>query len=212
MFESECKWIINSIGNGYEITVLGHAIRINGVVDVWKKNDTVYDIVANKYTSIFDKNERLAFVKSLIETYPKRSPYKKTSKGGLSYKEFKNNLNNGNVLGQVNAEDYHWNLHKDKFEDDNLYFLIHSDMVKIGRSKSVADRIKALKTGLSNDYFCYAYTGKGFMEKKMHECFSEFRMKGEWFNNHWRFTEFIRKNKHDEYFSRSKKKKALTVS
>lgn len=193
--ESETKDIVYGLPN-VEVVELKHAYRVNGVVDIYKYSPVVYDIASNQYhKNIFDFFKRKELVKSLVDTYPKRDSYKKTEKGRISLKEFKNNSRNEKQsFSDLYAEDYHWNNKINEVSEGNhLYFLIHGDQIKIGRSKNPDKRILSMKTGLGQNFECMIFLNKGFMEKQMHICFSEFRENGEWFKYHWRLIRFLKK-------------------
>ena len=68
---------------------------------------------------------------------------------------------------------------------DNLY-IIQSDltgMIKIGRSKDPAKRLKQLQTGNPNKLKLIAcFEGEGWKEKILHERLEKFRLQGEWFS------------------------------
>lgn len=189
----ECKKIVDVLNN-VQITELKHAYRINGVVDVWKFKAMVYDVVANEYHEVFDFDKRNDLVHNLIKVYPKQDPYKKTSTGRMSIKEFRNkNFNTAHSITTQQPEDYHWRNKLTEESDDHLYFLIHGDHVKIGRSKDVESRINGMKTGLGMNFECFVFSNKGCMEKQLHICFSDFRSEGEWFTPHWRIKQFLNK-------------------
>lgn len=76
-----------------EITELEHAYRINGILDVWNKHNTVYDIVENKYEKIYGDDNLLNWIVERINKHPKRDPFKKTKKGRISMQEFRHSMN-----------------------------------------------------------------------------------------------------------------------
>jgi hypothetical protein len=163
------------------VTSLVHAYRINGVIDLWKNQETAYDIIRNQYHTIKDDAEMLDWAIQRISVYQKREPFKKTAKGRVSYQEFKHNLHNSVVnLDATYGEDYHWKR-QPEVKGDDLYFLIHEGMIKIGRSKNPKKRIKELETGLCHYYEMFVFKGKGFMETTLHQCFKDMRERGEWF-------------------------------
>ncbi len=48
---------------------LAHAIRLNGVVDVWKNGKTVHCIPDNKYKSFQFKSERIEYINDCIQKH-----------------------------------------------------------------------------------------------------------------------------------------------
>lgn len=103
------------------------------------------------------------------------------------------------ILEFIEAEDYHWKNNLEKYSDDHLYFLFYEGTVKIGRAKNVENRMKQLKTGFSKDFKCFTFKCKGFMEKTLHDCFSSFRLNGEWFTQHTRILKFMQKYFEEEF-------------
>lgn len=98
-----------------------------------------------------------------------------------------------NAIEFVNPEDYHWISNLANTSEDHLYFLFYQDSIKIGRAKNVEKRMKQLKTSFSKSFEYYVFENKGFMEKVLHDCFSVFRLNGEWFENHSRFSKFMKR-------------------
>lgn len=96
------------------------------------------------------------------------------------------------IYEEIDAADYLFRNNKEKTSEDHLYFLVTEGKVKIGKSKNIESRMKQLQTALSNDYCCYCFHNKGFLETKLHRIYKEFRLRGEWFvlnNNISRFIE-----------------------
>lgn len=59
-----------------------------------------------------------------------------------------------------------------------------SDVVKIGSSKNVLKRLKALQTSSAFELkILHVFLGWGGLEKKLHSLLSDFRLKGEWFED-----------------------------
>jgi len=69
---------------------LKHAIRLNGVVDVWGNRKTVYCIPKDEYVNLEHK-ERVEYIQDCLNMYKKKHPMKKLKTGNMSYQEFKNN-------------------------------------------------------------------------------------------------------------------------
>jgi hypothetical protein len=77
--------------DGADVQHFQHAYRINGVMDLMKSKFTVYDINNHKYHHFEDEVEMLSVIEEIIMRNPERI-FKKTKTGGMSYKEFKENL------------------------------------------------------------------------------------------------------------------------
>lgn len=182
----------------YRVTELDHAFRVNGVIDIFKVYNTVYEIPKNCYHRGLNNRSLEELANKLILIHPEQPDFKK-AKNGITYQEFKNNLKREKFhIDAVHAEDHHWKEHFcDKF-DDHLYFAIVEDKVKIGRSISPTNRMKGLKTGLFKDPKVYVFYNKGGMETKMHHLFSAFRLKGEWFKFDMRIQRFLKKYHNSE--------------
>lgn len=198
---------------GYSIYHMKHAYRINGIVDLYKHGNCVYDKRNNTYHKFDTLELAMQFAeKSVHGTKPE--PNFKQNNGKISYKEFKRNeFNAGMVhktmsardriihtilhgkpleLQETHAEDYHWRLNEETTDCD-MYIVFHRDMAKIGKSKNVRNRIEALSTGLSHEVTVYRFPGRGHMEAVMHRVFKEFRSKGEWFYANERIVRFAKK-------------------
>ena len=183
----------------YEVFEMNHARRINGVIDVFKRGNIVFDNVKKKMHKFANANDAIEFALSKIKEYPRkgRNELPKDSRQ-ITYRMFKEKVLPLANIDTVNAEDYHWRQNAEKTSEDHLYFLIHDNKVKIGRSKDVASRMKALQTGLSNNYACFVVANKGCIEKIMHNCFSELKITREWFHNDIRIQSFIQKRINDK--------------
>lgn len=66
-----------------------------------------------------------------------------------------------------------------------VYFIEneYNGLIKIGKSKSVMERMKSLANGHKDDALCLLGRVEGYTEKEaeLHDMFREFRVKGEWF-------------------------------
>lgn len=76
--------------NGFLVTRLSHALRINGVVDIWHNGKTVFDNIKKEYVNYENPDTQIKEAMNLAKTYPKKEPFKKLSTGRMSYQEFKN--------------------------------------------------------------------------------------------------------------------------
>lgn len=191
-----------------DIQYFQHAYRVNGIVDIYKKSGTVYDRKKNQYHKfteikpleefVFNVLSRPIINKPTISKQQVIKVEKKTTTTKITYKQLVSEVipkaNNDHLAAK--PEDYHWFKNQEKGNDD-LYFIFHNEFVKIGRSRDMLRRISQLKTSFSCEYHCYLMYGKGFMEKKMHHIFSEYRKAGEWFAEHPRMREFISKRLQD---------------
>lgn len=77
--------------------------------------------------------------------------------------------------------------------DDHLYFLVHNDTVKIGRTKNPEKRISQLSTSLYAKHTMIVSYCMGFMEKELHKLFKDYAYRGEWFELNNDIMEFILK-------------------
>lgn len=185
---------IESLKEKYRVTELQHAFRINGVVDIYKQGNTVYEIVKNQYHKQLPEAKLQSLVNSILLSTPEREDFKKV-KGAMSYQEFKNiKFRERTDVNALRAEDHHWNEKADETSEDHLYFAVIEDKVKIGRSKNPLTRIKTLETGLYQKPKVYVFNNKGFMETKLHHIFSELRLNGEWFRFDLRIQYFLEKH------------------
>lgn len=80
-----------------------------------------------------------------------------------------------------------WNIN-DKYLPISYVYVIgeeNADKVKIGRSENPGFRLRALQTGYPTKLYIFAYCpeDKELNEKTIHRTFTQFRLKGEWFNN-----------------------------
>lgn len=80
-----------------QIRELEHAYRINGVLDIWKKHWTVYNLPENKYHNFNKLDDLEKYVLNEIEKLPIRDPFKKTAKGRMTMQEFRNNQYNAKL-------------------------------------------------------------------------------------------------------------------
>jgi hypothetical protein len=71
--------------------LLQHAVRLNGVVDVWYNDVTIYCIPENSYKRLFEDSERVEYIKKCLENHEKRNPIKRLKSGRMSMQEFRNN-------------------------------------------------------------------------------------------------------------------------
>lgn len=175
--------------DGYSILRLKHAYRINGGLDIYRRSYTVFTKSDNKYHKYKTEDDMLSSVKSMLVNLPKVDNYKQ-AKNGIGYREFKQVMYS--QKDSSHAEDFHWRINEYS-SDDHMYFLFHRDTTKIGRTKNINRRIKALSTSLSHDYNVFLFNNKGHMEKVMHMVFAEFRTSREWFKSDYRMIRFAEK-------------------
>jgi hypothetical protein len=72
---------------------LKHAIRVNGIVDIWNNGKTFFCIPKKEYVNIKGKENQIEYVRSCLLKYGKEQPMKKLKGSGrMSYKEFINNM------------------------------------------------------------------------------------------------------------------------
>lgn len=183
------EFINNLEDDGNEIVRLQHAYRVNGSLDIYRRAYTLYIKQENKYLKYKTEEEMISAVKSIITELPRVQNFKQL-KNGMGYREFK--MKKYSIKDSSHAEDYHWKLDETTSED-HMYFIFHRDTAKIGRTKDIKKRISQLKTALSHDYEVFIFKGKGHMEKKMHQVFSDFRTSREWFRRDYRMVRFAKK-------------------
>lgn len=196
--EDKVLKLIANLREVFDCHEMQHAFRFNGVVDVYKKGDMVYNKKENTYNKFLSVEDMEMCVMEILRKYPPEGFYE--VKGKPTYKDLKRKILPvaDNKLDSFRPADYHWEQNISETSDDHLYFLFHAGFVKIGRSKNMQSRIKQLKTSLSCDYECFLIEGKGFMEKKMHHIFEDFRENGEWFSDDVSIRLFINKRLKDK--------------
>lgn len=172
---------------GFDVVTLGHAYRINGVIDVWFNGRTLFNKKKNEYLK-FDSREKLVSTAIyLADQLGKHEAFSKTKKGGMTYQEFKHKESN------PIAEYYHWD--KDtQLSEKHLYFIKSGVHVKIGVSLNPKKRLLELRTGTPEQpKILLVVKNKGHMEKILHKCFSQWRVRsnGEWFMLSQQIQDFI---------------------
>lgn len=191
---SEIEKLIAELKSVYQWHEFKHAVRFNGIVDVWNDARTVYVKGEHIYEYFADIAQLEVYVISKLKEHKPQHAYKSGTSNKISYREFKAvRREDSNKLSATNAEDYHWKQSGHEVSEDDLYFLFHAGCVKIGRSKNIDDRVKALQTSLSMEYQVIVLPKRGGLEKLMHRCFSDFKTSREWFNKDERMVVFLRK-------------------
>ena len=170
---------------GIEVVKMGHAYRLNGVVDLWFNGRTLYNKKLNEYQNFNLTDNLIDKALSIVEMYPKENSFKTTKKGNISYQQFRHNKK------IHKAAYYHWDRNDSK-SDDHLYFIKSGPHVKIGRSKNPKERMKSFMTALAmKPKLLHVVKNKGCLETTLHKSFKEHRMNGEWFNYHEDIQDFI---------------------
>jgi hypothetical protein len=77
--------------NKVSIYKLVHAVRLNGICDVWYKNSTVFDISNNSYLYYKNEQELLSIVDTILKNNVGKQSVKSTKKGKISYQQYLNN-------------------------------------------------------------------------------------------------------------------------
>ncbi len=77
--------------NKISIYKLVHAVRLNGVCDVWYKNSTIFDISNNSYLYYRNEQELLSIVDTILKNNESKQFIKSTKKGKISYQQYLNN-------------------------------------------------------------------------------------------------------------------------
>jgi hypothetical protein len=172
---------------GLDVITLGHAYRLNGVIDVWFNGRTLFNKKKNEYLN-FDNREKLVSTAIyLAHQIGKHDAFSKTKKGNITYQEFKHKES------KPIAEYYHWNNDKNQ-SDKHLYFIKSGVHVKIGISSNPKKRLLELRTGTPEQpKILLIVKNKGHMEKVLHKCFSQWRIRknGEWFMLSKQIKDFI---------------------
>lgn len=193
---NEKQNLVDVLRRNYTMNELAHAWRFNGIVDIYKNGQCVYNKKENKYDKPNTISEMEIHVLSILNKYPAEVFHVSLRKGKTkpTYQDLVKRIIPAvhEQITTIKPEDYHWQLNKERSNDD-MYFLFHNGFVKIGRSRDMDRRIRQLKTSLSSDYECYLFFGKGYLETKFHSIFKEYRQHGEWFTEHQRMREFVNK-------------------
>lgn len=180
-FASEVK------SQGFDVVTLGHAYRINGVIDIWFNGRTMFNLKKNQYSNFNDRKRLVSTALYLADQIGQHSAYKKTAKGNMAYKEFKN------LEKKPIAEYYHWDKDTES-SAKHLYFIKSGVHVKIGRSLNPKKRLLSLRTGMPlKPQILLVVKNKGHMEMILHKCFSDWRIRGngEWFMLSQQIQDFI---------------------
>jgi hypothetical protein len=169
----------------HEMKIFSHAFRFDNIAEVYRGGMNVFIIPENKHYKCRPE-DLLAFVKSKLLFHKGFTKQYKKQKLGISYKEFSDKKNN------LLPEKYQWTNNLKKESEDYLYFLVHGESIKIGRTLCPITRGRQLATALSGQFSLYVIPNKGFLEKAMHNCFSELRQGGEWFSYSDRIINFAK--------------------
>ncbi len=189
LFQNENKDLVK------EIYSMDHAMRLNGVVDIYKQGFCVYDRCKNIYHKFEKIADVLLMAKKVLSENPQRPRHDSKVNGKITLKTLKKIV----ASSDFRPENDHWKVHAEKISDDHLYFASDGlGRIKIGRSKNPKHRIKGINTGNASDVqLLMIIRNKGCLETIMHNCFSDVRIKGEWFSYSERFDDFmehVRKN------------------
>lgn len=177
----------------YKVRELEHAFRINGIVDIYKIGGCVYSVSENKYYKKLSQVQIESTVLNQLSKYVEKEDFKKND-GKMTYQEFKHIRKEERYTeNSSNGEDYYWKINVAVKGEDHLYFAIIDDKVKIGRSKNPKERILGMKTAMYKKPIVWVFRNKGFMERKLHEYFADFRLNGEWFTLSARVNYFLTK-------------------
>lgn len=76
---------------GIEVVELKHAYRLNGVVDVWKREWMTFEIPIIKYERHQGLRTAFAYALEVLPNYEKRPAFKKLPSGRISMQEFRHN-------------------------------------------------------------------------------------------------------------------------
>ena len=171
--------------SGKDVITLGHAYRVNGVVDIWFNGKTLFKIKENRYEKFKSPRELIKNALLFVDSTSKAEPFKKLKTGRISYKEFTNKRI------ESHAEYYAWQ-NDISTSETFLYFIKAGSYVKIGRSLDPQKRLIGLKTGIpEKPKLILIVPKKGHLERLLHKAFSEERQNGEWFFYSDRIKKFI---------------------
>lgn len=197
---SQREMVIRSLTEGNDVVDLKHATRINGVVDLWKDEVMIFCVPENQYIRCDSWREAEEVAKKLLLKHPKQPAFKRTTKGGMSYREFK--LKQGAYTGsKLNDE---WKLQGGTKSTDHLYIIEGNNgkSFKIGRSLDPLSRLDALQTGNASQLrLVLILQNKGCHEKLIHNRLNKWRHKGEWFRKNVILDEFIKNKQIDTLMS-----------
>ena len=173
---------------GFQVVSMGHAYRINGVIDVWFNGRTLYDKVKNTYANYRKTEDLLSNAIYLVTKYDARPPFTQTKKGRMTMREFRY------VNSVKNVGEYYHIKNNKEITDKDLYIIKSGHCVKIGRSKDPKKRLKSLSTGMAfKPALICVIKGKGHLEPVLHRCFKSLRVRkrGEWFTYSKRIEDFV---------------------
>lgn len=168
-----------------EVVEFEHAYRVNGVIDIYKLGNTVYDFELKSHKKFETENELQSYCEVCFLNYKPRTSFKQRD-NGKSLQEYNYEKKHGKI--NTVAEDYAI-TNAEKVEDD-MYFIFVDGRVKIGRSKDYKKRFKQMETAFPSKYFGYIFLGLGGCEKRMHKIFEDYSIKGEWFEDNDRIRRF----------------------
>jgi hypothetical protein len=177
--------VVRELQKRHEMKIYSHAYRFNNIVDLYKGGMNVYVIPENQHYKL-QPNELLSFVESKLLFHKGYVKEYKKGKLGISYKEF------ATKKEELLPEKYQWKNNLDKTSEDFLYFLVHGESIKIGRTIDPISRSRQIATSLDGKFSLYVVPNKGFLEKTMHNCFAEHRKGGEWFSYSDRIVNFAK--------------------
>ena len=177
--------VVRKLQKNHEMKIFSHAFRFNNIVDLYKGGMNVYVIPESQHYKCNSEN-LFSFVESKLLLHKGFTKQFKKGKQGISYKEFSEKKE------FILPEKYQWNNNLERKSDDYLYFLVHGESIKIGRTIDPISRGRQIATSLPDQFSLYVVPNKGFLEKTMHNCFSELRKGGEWFSYSDRIINFAK--------------------
>lgn len=95
---------------------------------------------------------------------------------------------------ETKSKEYiYWEKYENKQCEDDLYFILSGEYIKIGRSNNVSKRLKQLSTGNPNNLtLLLKIENKGCLEKYIHKAFKKYKHNKEWYNDNARIRKFIK--------------------
>jgi uncharacterized protein (DUF3820 family) len=141
--------VLAYLKENYELTELLHAHRFNGVIDVYKKGNTIFVIPENLYLQYKNDEEFSDIAINFLEHYPPRPAFKKLPTGRMAYQEFKHHhrmdhkktkrptmkdddvmpfgMHKGKKLANVPADYLIWLFENDKCFGQLLNYIRHNE-------------------------------------------------------------------------------------
>lgn len=165
-------------------------IRFQRPYCVWIEDGLVYSADQRHFSSLFTRDELVEMRDCISNTL------KQYKKNGITDEYI---ANKDKELVEIEFSKYRSNR-KDKLTRNNykgdLYLIYDENLnrLKIGRSVNVKSRFNQLQIATSNKLsLLYVLEGMGNREDYVHSVFSEFHVRGEWFEYNESIIDFFKK-------------------